>query len=295
MTTEANGLYRPPKREIIESTRLLFSKGNYPYKEQLKVLKKSSRANKIAGLVEILKGHHRDSLTHTFEDALMAVTFAQDVFRDMLTGASYVLPESRAAYLSKIVNVFEGSLVHDIGKTGVDKSLLSAKDKSALTEDERHRIRLHGTLGGVILHELGLYDLEYFSYEHNLGSGRSGTWKPEELNSRHELTEIVALADLIGGLLDPRRPYHRPVTKEHLLWLINTKGNQGVYSRKLIKSFKAKIATQDMYPPFSREDYEKNDLFMTLMRVYGIMDIFERTISEDQLTRRGLDIRIKKP
>lgn len=288
------GSYKPPHKEVKESLRLLYSKGNYPYKEQLKVIKKTSRINKIAGLVEILEGHHRKSLVHTFEDALLAVTFAQDVFRDMLPIVGFTYPDHRNEYLFKIIKVFEGSLVHDIGKTGVDKKLLNTNDKSALTAEERHRIRLHGTLGGVILYELGLYDLKHFSYEHSLGSGKSGTWTLKELNSRHELTEIVALADLIGGLLDPRRPYHKPVTKEHLLWLISTKGNQGVYSSKLIKSFKEKIAAKGLYPPFNREDYEKNELFMTLIRAYGITDIFERVITEDQLTRSDLSTMIKK-
>lgn len=288
------GSYRPPHREVKESLRLLYSKGNYPYKEQLKVIKKTSRINKIAGLVEILEGHHRKSLVHTFEDTLLAVTFAQDVFRDMLPIVGFASPEKRAKYLSNIVNIFEGSLVHDIGKTGVDTKLLNTNNKSALTAEERHRIRLHGTLGGVILHELGLYDLEHFSYEHNLGSGPSGTWKPEQLKSRHELTEIVALADLIGGLLDPRRPYHTPATKEYVLSLVEIKGKQGIYSEKLMKAFIEKIAARDLYPPFNREDYEKNELFMTLIRVHGITDIFEWVITEDQLTRSDLSTMIKK-
>ncbi len=287
------GSYKPPRREMVESRRILYGKG-YPYKEQLGVLMKSSRANKIAGLVEILEGHHRKSLVHTFEDALLAVTFAQDVFRDMLPIAGFTHPNYRNEYLSKIIKVFEGSLVHDIGKTGVDTKLLNTNNKSALTAEERHHIRLHGTLGGVILHELGLYDLEHFSYEHNLGSGPSGTWKPEQLKSRHELTEIVALADLIGGLLDPRRPYHTPATKEYVLSLVEIKGKQGIYSEKLMKAFIEKVAAKDLYPPFNREDYEKNELFMTLTRVHGITDIFERVITEDQLTRSDLSTMIKK-
>jgi hypothetical protein len=294
MIFEANGSYKPPHKEIKESHRLLLTKGSYPYREQLDVLKKQSRVNRIAGLVEILGDHHRDTLAHTFEDTLLALTFAQGICDKSWSTLGHNQSGSRDAYLSKIIEVFEGSLIHDIGKTGVDQRLLNTDDKSALSAEERHRIRLHGTLGGAILHELGLDDLKYFSYEHSLGSGKSGTWKREELNSRHELTEIIALADLIGGLLDPRRPYHNPVTREYLLWLVETKGRQGVYSKKLIRSFRKKVADKDMYPPFHKEDYENNELFMKLIHIYGIIDIFEKTILEDQLTRNNSSTRIEK-
>lgn len=252
----------------------LSRRGSYLYKEQLEVLKKQNRKTKIAGLTELLGLHHHESLVHTFENSLLTVILAQGV---------YDLAERNN--LPYLVKAFEGSIVHDIGKTGVDLNLLNAPDRSSLSPEQRQAIRLHGALGGYILKKVGLGDLAYFSFEHNLGSGKRETWKYKDLRKRHRLTEIVSLADLVSGLLDPRRTHRQAYETDKLVEIVKIKGKQGVYSQNLVKVFVDRVAEKNLYPPYTLEAYEQNHLFMALVKAYGLGEIFEKTIVADMAKR----------
>lgn len=274
--------YRPDNLLINEARRTIHNKRSNPYKEQLFALAKMSRLAKVAGLMELLAQHHRNTLIHSFEDAFLAVNLARGIFG-----------EPSAANLAGYVELFEDGLLHDIGKLGVPQELLNVEDRSSLKEDDRKIIRMHGAYGGAILNLVGLKSRTYISYEHDLASGIEKSWRGiVDLDSRHELTEIVSLADLVGGLMDPRRPYHPAVDGSHISWVIDVKGQQGVFSAGLVRAFKERISAKNLYPPFTIDDYRKNKLFMALVSKYGLGELFETAISEDRLTRQKSNTKI---
>src|SRR3989344_3187368 len=98
-------LYRPSIPQLIESNWKLSPPGNYPYKSELRIIKNMSRREKIAGLVELLNRHDQNTLVHTFEVTFLATVLAIRQFSEY--------------DMSLIRKIFEGCLVHDIGKTGV--------------------------------------------------------------------------------------------------------------------------------------------------------------------------------
>lgn len=279
--SKKEGFFRPPRINLIESGWQLSILGKYPYKEDLRRIKKMPREKKVAELANLLGNHDPNSLIHSFEDALLAVKFVEKDFLGIVHNLDFSRDSYRDIIFPRIKILFEGVLLHDIGKTGVEKLLLNIGDKESLKSKFRHRIHLHGALGGVILQSVGLGDLAYFCYEHNIASGKKETWNYDELNSRHGLTEIVSLADLVAGLLDPRRFYRKPATKEWLLDVLTKKEKQGVYSPKLMERF-WELVNEDFFPPFTLGDYKKSPLFMTLLKIYGLEQVFEKSIKHDE-------------
>lgn len=268
MAEKLNVYYRPDDHSINEARRVIGNPRTNPYKDRLVSLSRKHRIIKVAGLVEILGYHHPNTLIHSFEDTLLALSMAEGI-----------LGKPNQNNLASYVEVFEDGLLHDIGKIGVPRKLLNVQDRSILKPEERQIIRMHGAYGGAVLELAGLGNRAYISYEHDLASGTEKTWKGVvDLNSRHELTEIISLADLIGGLMDPRRPYHHPIAKEYMFWIVNKKGHQGVYSEKLIRSFREHVHALELYPPFTLDAYKKNRLFMALINKYGLNDIFQNAI-----------------
>ena len=230
----------------------------FSYKPEINELKRQPLNEKIGGLVGILGRHHPSSLAHSFEVALTAVTLASE-----LNLNTEVVKE-----------IFVGSLLHDIGKTGVPVEILDRKD--TLTTAQTAKLILHGRLGAAIMKRVGLADLAYFCDEHHIGNSNNHSWTEEELAKRHPLTEIITLSDLICAALDPRRPYHSPEQLEALIPDIEAKEKTGIFSKNLVSAFKRAMSSRFLFPPYTSQIYHESELFMRLVNEFGL----NRSLSE---------------
>ncbi len=224
----------------------------FSYKLEINKLRLQSSNEKIVGLVGILGRHHPSSLTHSFEVALTAVTLAVKL---------NMKPE-------EVKEIFVGSLLHEIGKTGVPVEILDRK--IPLTEPQTAKLILHGRLGAAIMKRVGLADLAYFCNEHHIGNSNNHSWTEKELSGRHPLTEIVTLSDLLCAALDPRRPYHIPDSIETLISDIEAKEKKGIFSKNLVSAFKTAMSSRFLFPPYTSQIYQESGPFMQLINEFGL-------------------------
>lgn len=241
---------------------------NYSYKRELMVLKEMDFIDKITALMELMERHHANTLSHTFENAFLATLLIVDYFK----GSKGALPF--------VEEVFLGALLHDIGKSAVPKSILDS-NKSKLPVEKKEILDLHSQFGSEILRRADLSRFAYFCDEHHIGNSNSRVFTEDEINNRHPLTEFVSMADVISGMMDPRRHYHngQPKTAEQVMEVIYLKHKNGKFSDEIMDSFQRTIVNKKRFPPFfGTEVFESNKTFMGLIDKYKLGDTVRRSM-----------------
>ena len=192
-----------------------------------KINEESSLERKTVELMKLLYRHHKLSARHSFGVAFIAEELGKNYF-------SYYkgLEIDPGQILRKI---YFGGLLHDVGKLGIDEEILSRKDP--LTQEQKEKLKQHGLIGARILVELGLSDYIYFAEDHHIGQNGICQWSQGQLQSRHPLTEIISMADLIDASLDEERKYKKTRTIQQLVKIIHKNVHRGVFSPGLEKAF----------------------------------------------------------
>ena len=179
-----------------------------------------------------------------------------------------------------IEEVFLGALLHDIGKTAVPKAILNSNKKNLLPE-EKEILDLHSQFGSDILKRVDLDRLSYYCDEHHIGNSNNRTFTEEDINNRHPLTEFVSMADVISGMMDPRRYYHngQPKIAEEVMEVIYLKNKNGKFSDEIMESFQRTIVDKKRFPPFfGTEVFERSNTFMRLIDKYKLGDTVRRSM-----------------
>ncbi|MDD2585012.1 MAG: HD-GYP domain-containing protein [Syntrophomonadaceae bacterium] len=116
----------------------------------------------------------------------------------------------------KLTELGIGALLHDIGKTHVDRQILNKKD--ILTTEEYEEIKRHPEYGFDILRTYQDISLlsSHVAYQHH--ERWDGTGYPRGIKGKdiHEYARIVAAADVYDALMGDR-PYRPPFTVDQAI------------------------------------------------------------------------------
>ncbi|HYE11196.1 MAG TPA: HD-GYP domain-containing protein, partial [Patescibacteria group bacterium] len=134
----------------------------------------------------------------------------------------------------RIENLKIAAILHDIGKIGVDESILNKPGR--LTEEEFDKIKQHPEIGVKIIKDIDfLQDVSRIILSHH--ERYDGTGYPEGRKNENIVLEsqILSLADVFDALTS-ERPYRNAMTVEEAIEIIeNGKGSQFDY--KLADAF----------------------------------------------------------
>jgi diguanylate cyclase (GGDEF)-like protein/putative nucleotidyltransferase with HDIG domain len=135
---------------------------------------------------------------------------------------------------SEIDNIKHAAVLHDLGKVGIDESILSKKGK--LTDREREIIRSHPWTGAEILREIhalrGAIPAILYHHECFDGTGYPLGLKGDEIPLS---ARIVALADVYQALISDR-PYRKAFSKQKAMEIIK-KETGSHFDQKIVKIF----------------------------------------------------------
>lgn len=100
--------------------------------------------------------------------------------------------------------VERAALLHDIGKLGIEPSIL--QKPAALNERERAIIRTHPTLGGSILESAGVWNSVVLDVAQNHHERLDGSGYPAGLSARQisEIVRVITLCDVFAAITEPR-------------------------------------------------------------------------------------------
>lgn len=118
-------------------------------------------------------------------------------------------------------------LLHDIGKVGIDTTLL--EKNGPLTDDERRHVNAHAYFTNVILHDTdGIKDIAEWASHHHENQDGSGYPDRYDQNKITEEMDILAYADIFTALAEDR-PYREGLTDEQILFIMEKefKGKHG--------------------------------------------------------------------
>lgn len=119
---------------------------------------------------------------------------------------------------SELNDIRDACFLHDIGKIGIEDSILTKKDK--LTPQEWEKIRLHPEFGSEIIAALsGIENVSKMiiqEHEHYDGSGYPKGLKGSEICLG---SQIIAIADAFDVLVSGR-PYKKPIPPDEAIEII---------------------------------------------------------------------------
>lgn len=185
------------------------------YKERIEGVEEEQFLSTVASMID---SKHSYTAGHTKRVAAYSYTIAKgmDYNKDELSEIRY------AAYL------------HDIGKLGIDDSILDKPDK--LSNDEFEKIKLHAKYSYEILRESpGLKKFMYGALHHERidGKGYPFGLKGNELP---EGAKIIAVADVLDALTS-NRSYRKPFTFKEAFELIDMM-TETALDEKIVKAAK---------------------------------------------------------
>jgi HD-GYP domain-containing protein (c-di-GMP phosphodiesterase class II) len=167
-------------------------------------------ADRLAlGVAEIQMRQRLEALTKGaltgFARAVDAVSPWTAGHSERVTAVAVTIGERMKLPSSGLETLARGGLLHDIGKIGIDPSILNKA--GPLTEEERSKIEFHPVLGAHILEPLSAFAdaIPVVRWHHER---IDGTGYPDGLagESIHPLARILAVADVYDALVSDR-PY----------------------------------------------------------------------------------------
>jgi putative nucleotidyltransferase with HDIG domain len=134
----------------------------------------------------------------------------------------------------KVENLKIAAILHDIGKIGIDESILNKPGR--LTEEEFEKIKQHPEIGVKIIKDIDfLKDASEIILSHH--ERYDGTGYPEGRKHKDIILEaqILSIADVFDALTS-ERPYRNAMTVEEALDIIE-KGKGIQFDSKLADAF----------------------------------------------------------
>lgn len=145
------------------------------------------------------------------------------------------IAESMGLYTQEVELIRQACELHDIGKIGINDSILTKETE--LTVEEKEQIKLHSLKGAQILEPLnflvGVMELVRSHHEHYDGSGYPDGHKGEEIPLG---ARIIHVADAYDAMISARAYRKTPLTKQEAI--IELKINSGrQFDPKVIEAF----------------------------------------------------------
>ncbi len=137
---------------------------------------------------------------------------------------SQAIAKAMGLSAEEIARVSTAGILHDIGKVGIDKSILNKPSK--LTPQEFGEVAKHSKLGSDIIspHEAFGEIAKYVLYHHEK---LDGTGYPEGLSEKDipQIAKILSVADIFDAL-NSKRPYREELSKEKCLDIMSEMARQ---------------------------------------------------------------------
>lgn len=220
-----------PLKKLVEGTRHIAA-GNLQYQVEIKGDNEISELAKSFNDMALCLFEARKKLHNYFYNVMQALVRILEAKDSYIRGHS----ERVAEYTEQIARrmgfpedklelLKESAVLHDIGKLGIEETILNKKGK--LTEEEWEIIRKHPVIGEGILKPVLLTDemAEVIRSHHERYDGKG---YPDKLSGEqlHLLVKIVSVADAYDAMTSVRA-YRAPLTKaEAASELIKNKGSQ---------------------------------------------------------------------
>ena len=136
-------------------------------------------------------------------------------------------------YEKKILGL--SALLHDVGKTKIDTSLLTAQRK--LTDEEFNEIKQHTNRGYDILNKckFGYKEIALTALQHH--EKLDGSGYPHGITSIKETAQIIGFIDCYEALTNDDRPYRNAMSPFKTLKLMKRDVESEKFSRKLFEKF----------------------------------------------------------
>ncbi|MCD4782471.1 MAG: HD domain-containing protein [Candidatus Eremiobacteraeota bacterium] len=141
------------------------------------------------------------------------------------------------------------SILHDIGKVGVDPNII--RKKSKLSEEEMEKVREHAKFSGNILDGVfpfDMGDIHTLAMSHHEKENGSGYPKGITRKKIPLLSKIISVADIFDALTSDR-PYHRGRTREQAYEIMKKEIEEG----KLPASLTEKFMSNDVWEAIRSE------------------------------------------
>lgn len=128
--------------------------------------------------------------------------------------------------------MYIAALLHDIGKLGIDKTIIDKK--GILTTQERKEVELHVKYTYDILGAIkGLEDVALWASQHH--EKLNGTGYPNGIG-REDLSQqsrVIAVCDIYQALTE-NRPYRAGMTNEQAFQILQTMVNEGALDSRIV-------------------------------------------------------------
>ena len=186
--------------------------------------------------------HSLESLHEAYRDTVMALSNAIEASDEYTKGhcarvseLSIKLAIKAGLNDAQLRNIEYASLLHDIGKIGISKSVLNKETK--LTDEEHEQIKRHPEIGYFILNGVDyLREVSQITLQHH--EWYDGTGYPKGLAKDDILIEarIISIADAYDSMTSSR-PYRKtPLSKEVAIKILED-GKNTQFDPKLVDLF----------------------------------------------------------
>ncbi|MBN2207702.1 MAG: HD domain-containing protein, partial [Candidatus Coatesbacteria bacterium] len=127
------------------------------------------------------------------------------------------------------------ALLHDVGKTKIDQSIVRANRK--LTDDEFAEIKKHPTMGYDILRECDFTQNVVFQGAHEHHEKLNGSGYPRGIRDVSAAGQIIGIVDSYEAITNDDRPYRSAMDPIKALALIKDEVEAGRIDRGLFERF----------------------------------------------------------
>ncbi len=191
--------------QAVELYQQLVQRNNYQLKLEEMVVEKTQKLSRATHSL----GTHFLNTLYALINAIEANDSYTEGHSKRVTALSVLLGSTLGLDAEQINLLRLGSLLHDLGKIGIDWNLL--KKESWLSIEELDVMREHPKIGAKIIEPIGLpEDVTKIILQHHEwynGNGYPNGIKDYDI---HPLAKIVAIADAYDAM-NSKRPYREPM------------------------------------------------------------------------------------
>ena len=188
------------KARIMHDTAMLLIKDVMIKPTSVEVIQRSVK------MVETTVMHNLQN-ANAFRNMLRVMEFNYSIYTHSINVCTFSLTLAQAAGISdpdQLTRLGLGALLHDVGKTRIDESILNKK--GALTPEEWILIKKHPQWGFEIILETDIipHDSHYPILQHHEREDGSGYPRGRESGDIHPFSKIVAIADVFDAMTTQR-------------------------------------------------------------------------------------------
>jgi len=221
------------KRRGGNTVALYSPKQHVPSPKRVKKISISELRGKIEKMDTVLTQNLLDMI-YGFARAIEAKDYYTGKHVEYTAAIAKRIAENLNLSESEVENVKRAAVLHDLGKVGIEGSILSKKGR--LTPKEREVIKTHPSIAAEILREIralrGAIPAILYHHERYDGEGYPLGLKGEEIPLS---ARIVAIADVYQALISDR-PYRKAYKREKALEIISKEAGKQ-FDPKIVKLF----------------------------------------------------------